>query len=570
MEHVLVEPFDETVDLLVVGSGAAALSAAIRAHDLGLKVLLVEKGEAYGGSTAMSGGVIWVGNNPLMKDVGIADSDDEVRTYLQHITAGEVDDERLDAYVTESKRVLQYLRDKTHLEVTPIESYTDYYPEAPGGKMGARSLEPVPFDASQLGDGFALMQRPAASALVMGKFMITAKAAKQFIILGPRSIFTIVWLILRYAARFLKRRKFGRDTMVTNGNALVGRLYHSVHDRDIPLWLNAPATELITVDKRVVGAVVARDGKSVRVGANRGVVMAAGGFSRNAEMRKQYMPAPASTDWTAGTEHNTGDGIKMGMELGGQTALMGEAWWTPVTQYPRTTSGWVLVVEKSLPGAIFVNGNGERFTNEAAPYVDVGVAMYQDHAITGKSVPCWMVFDGDYRHNYIAGPVGPGKVMPDKTLPRRLRKHFLKKAGSLRELAELIEIDAAGLEGTVTRYNQMAKAGVDEDFGRGQSASDQYYGDHRVTPNPCMAPLDKGPYYAIPVFPGDLGTKGGLLTDASGRVRTESGFIAGLYAAGNSSASMMGRSYPGAGGTIGPALTFGFLAAEAAAGEADS
>ncbi len=557
-----VSMFEHEVDLLVVGSGAAALAAGIRASDLGLSVLLVEKGAAWGGSTAMSGGVVWVGNNRFSNG---SDSDDDVRTYLKHITKGEVDDARIDAYVQGSKRMLEYLLEHSSLELMPIDGYTDYYPEAPGGKLGGRSLEPVPFDGARLGADFATLRRPAHSALVMGKFMITARDAKRFIMLGLSSLASIVWQLLRYAFRWPARRRLGRDPHLTNGNALVSRLFHSLKQRGVDVWLDAPATDLCIDDGRVVGAVVERAGQSVRIGATRGVVLAAGGFSRSRALRERYMPAPASTEWTAGNEHNTGDGITMGQALGAKTALMDEAWWTPVTQYPKTKTGWVLVVEKSLPGGIFVNGRGERFTNEAGPYVDVGVAMYRDHEKTGCTIPGWMVFDARYRKHYIAGPVGPGKAMPDKTLPGRLRRNFLRKAATLEALAEAIGVDPVGLKDTVERYNAMAKAGKDEDFGRGDSASDRYYGDARVTPNPCMAPLEQAPFYAIPLYPGDLGTKGGLLTDANGRVLGDDGPIEGLYAAGNCSASMMGRSYPGAGGTIGPALCFGFLAAEAAA-----
>jgi 3-oxosteroid 1-dehydrogenase len=244
---------------------------------------------------------------------------------------------------------------------------------------------------------------------------------------------------------------------------------------------------------------------------------------------------------------------------------MDEAWWTPVTQFPGATTGWVLVVEKSLPGNIFINRNGERFTNEAGPYVDVVVAMYQDHKKTGNSIPGWMVFDATYRRNYIAGPVGPGKAMPDHRLSRKLRTQFLVRAGSVAELADKIGVPADGLKATIERFNGFANAGKDADFRRGESASDRYYGDDRVLPNPCLAPIEKSPFYAIALFPGDLGTKGGLRTDLHARVLDErSRVIPGLYAAGNTTASIMGRGYPGAGGTIGPALCFGFLGAEAA------
>lgn len=558
--------WDHAVDLVIVGSGAAAMAAGIRGKDLGLDVLLVEKGEVYGGSTAMSGGVCWVGNNPHMKRCGIADSDEETLRYLEHVTRGETDPEYLRTYVVESKRVLAYFADKTRVSFGALDAYTDYYPEAPGGKMGGRSMEPDPFDGALLGEDFPKLRRPAASALVLGKFMITARMAKRFIILNFFGFALMAWELVKYAFRARKRSRFGgRDTHLTNGNALAGRLRLSLKDRGVPMWLGTPAEELVFDGERVVGLVVSKDGKPFRIRANRGVLLAAGGFERNLAMRQKYGPQPASIEWTAGSETNTGDGIRMATALGAAVALMGEAWWTPVTQFPGATSGWVLVVEKSLPGGIFVNRNGERFTNEAGPYVDVVVAMYEDHRKTGKSVPGWMVFDAEYRRRYIAGPVGPGKALPDHRLSRKLRTQFLVKAGSVAELAEKISVPADRLGATLERFNGFARAGKDDDFARGQSASDRYYGDDRVAPNPCLAPIARPPFYAIALFPGDLGTKGGVRTDPHARVLDEQGrVIAGLYAAGNTTASIMGRSYPGAGGTIGPALCFGFLGAEAA------
>lgn len=562
-----MQDLDESVDFLIVGSGAAAMAAAVRAHDLGLTTLLVEKADVYGGSSAMSGGVCWVGNNRHMKKYGIADSDGEVLAYLEAITKGEASREHLIAYRDESKRMIDYLDERSHLRFDALDLYTDYYPEAPGGKMGGRSMEPEPFDGRLLGDELARLRSPATSALILGKFMITARLAKRMIILDLSAMLTMAWLLLLYLLRAPRRRSTrGRDPYLTNGNALIGRLRRSLMDRGVRLWLSAPMRELIVDGARVVGAVVERDGKPVRVGARRGVLLAAGGFERDQAMRDQYGPQPASTEWTAGSPANTGDGIRAGLALGADVGLMDEAWWTPTTQYPGVKSGWVLVVEKSLPGGIFVNRSGERFTNEAAPYVDVVVAMYADQKKTAASVPGWMIFDGRYRRNYIAGPVGPGKVMSDGSLGKKLRTQFLVKAASVDELAEKIEVPKDRLKATIERFNGFARAGRDADFARGESASDRYYGDDRVKPNPCLAPLDTAPYYAIRLFPGDLGTKGGLVTDTRGRVlRGDGSVIAGLYAAGNTSASIMGRTYPGAGGTIGPAMCFGFLAAEAAA-----
>ena len=561
--------WDHSVDFLVVGSGAAALCGAARAHDLGLSALVIEKSDAYGGSSAMSGGVCWVGNNPHMKRAGIADSDEEVLTYLRAITKGEASDAHLTAYRDASLRMVDWLAAKTHLVFESLDLYTDYYPEAPGGKPGGRSMEPVPFDGALLGDDFATLRRPAISALILGKFMITARVAKRMVMLDFRALLTMAWFYFLYLLRAPRRaRTRGRDPYLTNGNALIARLRMSLKDRNVPLWLSAPMRELIVEGGRVVGAVVEREGKPVRVEARRGVLLAAGGFERNEELRKRFGKQPSSTEWTAGNEHNTGDGIQVGMALGAKTALMDEAWWTPTTQYPGAKSGWVLVVEKSLPHGIFINGNGQRFTNEAAPYVDVVVAMYEDQKKTQNTVPGWMVFDARYRRNYIAGPIGPGKVISDAALGRKLRTQFLRRAATVAELAAKINVPADALAATIARYNEMARRGKDDDFGRGESASDRYYGDDRVRPNPCMGPLESAPFYAIPLYPGDLGTKGGLVTDTQGRVlRDDGSAIAGLYAAGNTSASIMARTYPGAGGTIGPAMCFGMLSAEAAAAE---
>ncbi len=561
-----MEAWDHSVDFLVVGSGAAGMAGALRAHDLGLTTLIIEKSDAYGGSSAMSGGVCWVGNNPGMRARGVADSDEEVIAYLRAITKGEASDAHLLTYRDESKRMIDYFATKTQLVFEPLEKYTDYYPEAPGGKMGGRSMEPVAFDGSLLGEDFARLRKPAVSALILGKFMITARLAQRMIMLDLPAIFLMAWLFFLYLLRGSKRRRCGgRDPYLTNGNALIARLRASLKDRQVPLWLSTPLTELVLDGDRVVGAVVQKDGKPFRIEAKRGLLLAAGGFERNLAMREQYGPRPASADWTAGNEANTGDGIRAGISAGGAVAFMDEAWWTPTTQYPGTKTGWVLVVEKSLPGGIFINRNGERFTNEAAPYVDVVVEMYKDQKKTGNTVPGWMVFDARYRRNYIAGPVGPGKVMGDNTLSRKLRSQFLVKAESVEALAAKIGVPAERLAKTLTRFNGMARTGKDEDYHRGESASDRYYGDPRVTPNPCMAPIETAPFYAIPIFPGDLGTKGGLTTDTKGRVlRADGSVIPGLFAAGNSSASIMARTYPGAGGTIGPAMCFGFLSAETA------
>jgi 3-oxosteroid 1-dehydrogenase len=319
----------------------------------------------------------------------------------------------------------------------------------------------------------------------------------------------------------------------------------------------------------VVGAVIEKEGRKLRIKANRGVLIAAGGFSRNLEMRRTYQRHPVATDWTAGSPSNTGDGIRLGQALGGELDLMDEAWWTPVSLVPKSPFSWVLVVEKSLPHGLFINQEGRRFTNEAAPYIDVVNGMYEDAAATGAADPRWYhVFDATYRRSSIQGPIAPGKVVPDKRLPRSYRDgKYLYRASTLEELAQQIDVPPDELRKTIARFNEHAVRGQDPDFNRGWSAQDRYYGDPRVKPNCSLGPVETGPFYAVRIYPGDLGTKGGLRTDDRSRVlRPDGRPIEGLYAAGNSTASVMGRTYPGAGGTIGPAMTFGLLAAEAAAG----
>jgi 3-oxosteroid 1-dehydrogenase len=521
----------------------------------------------------MSGGVCWVANNPGMAREGIADSDEEGFEYLKHITKGEVPDDRLWLYIRESKRVLAYLHDKTHVRYVPLAKYTDYYPEAPGGRSGGRSMDPLPFDGAKLREDLIQLRRPHPQSQILGKFGITAKEAQAAIGVGFQTMMFMAWQMFLYMLRYFKRKRWGRDTKLCAGNSLMGRLFLSLKERNVPTWLNTGVEELVFEDGKVVGAVLSKEGTTLRVKANRGVVLAAGGFSRNQEMREQYQRHPIRTEWTAGTPSNTGDAIIMGRDAGGALGLMDEAWWTPVSLVPRSPFSWVLVVEKSLPHGLFVNQDGKRFTNEAAPYIDVVDGMYDDVAKTGAADPRWFhIFDATYRKSSVAGPVAPGKVMPDNRLPRRYRDgNFLYRASTLGELCEQLKIPTVTTKATIARFNEYALKGEDPDFNRGWSAQDRYYGDPNVKPNCSLGPIETGPFYAVQIYPGDLGTKGGLITDEHSRVLKEDGQpIVGLYAAGNSSASVMGRTYPGAGGTIGPALTFGFLAAEDAARESSN
>ncbi len=559
---------EHTVDLLVVGSGTGAMTAALRAHDRGARTLLIEKTDCYGGSSAMSSCLLWIPNNHLMAGVGVPDSPEEAWEYLKGTTAGAVSDERLRAFIEQGPEALRYLCDETHAEFVSLPEYCDYYPRVAGSKPGGRSIEPTHFDARLLGEDFLNLRSQSPQMQVMGRLGMTATEARMTMTGQPGGMKLFAGLCLKYILDLRWRLRSPRDRNPSAGNALIGMLRLSLMDRDIPLWLDTPARELIVEDGRVVGVVAERDGKSIRIRATRGVVLAAGGFEGNQAMREKYLPKPTRKEWSCGNPGNTGDVIEMGMKAGAGVELMDDAWWGPVTVVPGEDLARFLVIEKSLPRSILVNKRGERFTNEAAPYIDIVNAMYQKDSPESPCVPAYFVFDATYRKNYPFGPLLQGSAQPDWMVGKLFKQGYLKKASTLRELAAQLGIDADGLQASVARNNDYARSGEDPEFHRGETIYDRYYGDAKVEPNPCIGPIDKAPYYAIEVFPGELGTKGGLTVDASARVVTEAGeVIPGLYAIGNCSASVMGRSYPGAGATIGPATTFGYVAASDAMGK---
>jgi 3-oxosteroid 1-dehydrogenase len=554
--------WDHAVDLLVVGSGAGAMVCAICAHDRGGDVLLIEKSSQYGGSSAMSGGGLWVPNNHLMSGVGVDDSPEDALTYLKETTGGLVPEARLSTYVEMAPKMAKYLCDHTRVELVPMPEYPDYYPAASGYCSGGRSMEAENFDARKLGDQFLLMREGAIQSLINGRIFMTIVEARTLFCRSRGWIALTMKLFARYFLDLPWRFKSKRDRNLAMGNALVGGLRRSLMDREVPLWLDTPARELLVEEGRVVGVAAERDGRSIRIGARKGVVLAAGGFESDQAMREKYLPNPTRAEWTCANPANTGDAITMGLRVGAGIDLMDDAWWGPTTVVPGEECARMLVIEKSLPGSILVNRRGERFVNEALPYIDVVNEIYEKNTPEVPTVPCYLIFDARFRGKYPCGPFLPGAQQPDWALPRRLKRDYLKKADTLEGLAQLLGIEAEGLKTSVSRLNQYARTGKDADFQRGDTVFDRYYGDERNEPNPCLAPIEKPPFYGIEAFPGELGTKGGLVTDASARVLTEAGDpIPGLYAIGNCSASVMGRTYPGPGSTLGPATTFGFVAA---------
>jgi 3-oxosteroid 1-dehydrogenase len=556
---------DHETDFLVIGSGGGGMVAAAMASELGGDSLVIEKTELYGGSTAMSGGVIWVPNNHLMKAAGIDDSAAEAWQYMHALSGDEVDADKLRAYIRHAPAMVKELEERGVAAFGAATSYMDYYPEIDGGKPGGRSLDPEPFSARKLGDTID-QQRTSRQGRVL-TISMTAREGHLFVNFGWRAMLLLAKRLFLYYLDFPSRLKKRPDNRMTLGRALTARLRYALLQRKVPLWLNTELLELLQQDGRVVGALVKKDGQEMRVAARKGVLIATGGFDHNTQLREQYQHSALAMGASAGNPGNTGDGILAGQKLGAALEFMHCAWWTPTYRGPEGAAE-ALIAGKSMPGSIFVNQAGERFTNEAAPYEDVTKAQLDAHNADNSSVPCFMVFDARFRRSYPIGPIGPSKAMPDSMIPDQLKRaNFLRKADSLAALAMELGIDSNGLQRTVERVNQFARTGVDEDFARGTSLHDRYYSDPKIEPNPCLGEILEAPFYAIEILAGDLGTKGGLKTDASARVLDQQGeVIHGLYATGNTSGSVMGNSYPGAGSTIGPSMTFGYIAAHHALG----
>ena len=538
-------------DFVVVGSGAAGMTAALAAAHHGLRTVLLEKTDYFGGSTARSGGGIWAPGNEVLRKAGVADTPEQADAYLAHVAGPDVPAESRRALLARGPEMLEFVRAHAPVDFAWVPGYADYYPEAPGGLAQGRSIEPVPLDARVLGAELAGLN-PAY--LPAPESVTITQADYRWLSLGtrhPRAILTAARVSGAAARSRLLRRR-----MLSMGQALAAGLRAGLAAEGVPVWLGTPMTGLEVTGGRVTGVRVTRDGRPALVRAGRGVLIATGGFERNEQMRRRYQREPVGTEWTTGSAGNTGDGIIAGEAAGAALGLMDDAWWGPTI--PLSGGPYFCLAERSLPGCILVNGAGQRFVNESAPYVDAVHAMYEAHSPDNPHIPAWLIADQRYRNRYVfAG------LPPRKPLPRRwYRAGAVFRAPTLAGLAEQAGVDPGGLAKTVTRFNEFAAAGRDEDFRRGDSAYDRYYGDPRCRPNPNLAPLDQAPFYAVKIVPGDLGTKGGLRTDARARVLRPDGTpVAGLYAAGNASASVMGHSYAGAGATIGPAMTFGYIAA---------
>jgi len=549
--------WDHTVDFVAVGSGGGGFVAALTADEAGSTVLLLEKRELLGGSTAMSGGVVWTPFNRWMTAAGVPDSYDDAWAYFNAVVGDEgpwSSDSRRHAFLAAGPQMLEFLND-LGVNWLHCEGYSDYYTELDGGCARGRAVEPVPFDARRLGDWSQKLQLGLAAQIGLAVKTNEMRFMSQF----NRSLFCLRTAARVYARTVMARLR-GRQ-LVTNGAALVARMLEAALARSLPIWTEAAVDELIVSDGRVVGVRVVRDGVPMAVHARKGVLLAAGGFGHNAEMRRRYgADQPADGRWSWANPGDTGEVLSAAMSLGAKSALLDEAWWLPTLE-DRELAGSTLNMARQRPGSILVDASGQRFVNEPNSKMEVGKAMWARHKVS-RAVPCWLVVDDGYRRRYAHIAGRPGRFPPSW-----LSRGVLKKGATIEELARECGIDPQGLANTVDRFNRHARSGLDPDFGRGQSEFNKNNGDPGYKLNPALGPLDRAPFYATKVIPADIGTCGGLVTNEHAQVLDEEDQpIPGLYATGNTTATVMGRHYLGPGASIADSMVFGYLAALHATG----
>lgn len=547
--------WDIEIDTLVVGTGAAGLADAIAAADKGASVLIVESLPYWGGTTSWSGGGAWVPANSLMKKAGFDDSADEAMTYLNAVVkdlGAPTSPERKRAFVNSAPLAFDLLQSRG-VKWMSVKTQPDYYPEEVGGKVAGRTLESLPIDVHLLGEwekswngARGDIQLPLLSEDI--KFLCRAWSS---------------WSGVKRTLRVIGRIAYGklrRQRLIAAGGGFSTHLFKAVIEAGIDVWLSSPLTELIVENNSVVGAIISKNGRTMRIRTRGGILLAAGGFAKRTEWRQGHQ---GIAGWSAASDGDTGSAIEIAKRIGAALAMMDQAWWTPTFEGPDGKTKIVLF-ERSMPHGLMVNQEGKRFVNESTSYSDVGHAMLRNSTdenapnlgADSPAVPCWLIGDRRLSRRYLYQPNMFGKE--GKAKLKATNTYF--EANTLDELAAATGLPAKQLVNTVKRFNGFASTGIDADFRRGESRYDHIYSDPGVKPNPNLGKVEKGPFSALRIDVGDIGTKGGLVTDEHARVLREDGsVIEGLYAAGNSTASVMGDTYPGAGATLGPAVTFGYL-----------
>ena len=549
-------------DVLVIGSGAGGLSAAVTAARHGLEVIVAEKDALFGGTTARSGGWLWIPNHPMQREIGVSDSLEEASTYLLDQAGEKFDPERVNAFLVNGPRMVEYFMRETAVRFDPSATFSDYHPDAPGGKPGGRSIVARAFDGRELGAMLAKLRPPLPELTVFG-IMIGSGVELTHFMRWSKSLESAAFVARRLLGHGVAKLVHGRGVRLTNGNALAGRLLKSAMDCGVQLWASSPARELERRDNAVCGAILERDGGRLRVAARRGVVLACGGFPQDRERRARRFPH--REHHSPAPESNTGDGLRLAAAAGAKIdeSLPNAAAWVPVSRVPRAGGGFGLFphfIDRAKPGVIAVTKKGTRFVNEGNSYHDFIQAL-----LAAGETSAWLVTDHRAIRAYGLGFVKP-RPLP---LGAHLASGYLRRGATVSGLARATGIDAAALQASVAEYNRHAARGEDPAFGKGSTAYNRFYGDPDIAPNPCVAPLARPPYYAVEVLVGDLGTYDGIVTNGNAQVLDANKRpIAGLYAAGNDALSIMGGNYPGPGITLGPAMTFGWLAGRHLAGGA--
>lgn len=561
---------DLQCDLLVVGSGGAALTAAIAARKAGLDVVVAEKQPVFGGTTATSGGMLWIPGNHLSRElqteIGQTDSIDSARKYIIDEAANYADIDRIDAYLRYGPEMIEFLERETHVRFEAAR-YPDYNMHHPNAST-LRSLFSVEYDASNLGPHFRELKPELPQLLFLG-FAIGSSVEMQQFFRAGRSIKAFTAVASKMARHLIHSAIYGGPRRVVRGRALITRLAQTVFELKIPILLSSPARKLLRDGDAVTGALIDTPRGERRIFARRGVVLASGGFPYSSERRQEAYPANAwdGVNRSVANPGNTGDGARMAEEAGGvfSNDVSNAAAWMPTSLVPEISGPagvWPHLVDRLKPGFISVTRSGRRFVDESCAYSEFVPAMIE--ATRGDPIAyAWVIGD---RH--AVDRWGIGRVRP-KPMPRRkfIRSGYLVEAKSIRELAIAIEVDPSTLEETVARFNADAVQGIDSEFQRGGNVYDLYQGDDEHKPNPCLGPVEQAPFYAVKVFAGEIGTFAGIRTDKYARVLSKDGAVVpGLYAAGNDQANVFGGAYPGAGATLGPAFTFGYVAGMHAAG----
>lgn len=541
--------WDEVADFVIVGSGGGSMCAALACVDMGLKPLILEKEPLVGGSTAMSGGIIWIPGNSLMRAAGVDDTPELGLKYLEDLVPEQPGSTlaRKKAYVETGPGMIEWLRSKG-IPMVYCDGWPDYYDERPGGQPRGRSVAMKLFDVRKLGPVWKnKLRRNFVRIPVQG-----VDAHK--LILATRTIKGALTAI-KVGYRIAKTKLMGTE-YAGQGAAIQGWMLLTALKAGIDIRTNCPTIDLVVENGKVTGVIVMRDGKQVRIGAAKGVLINAGGFARSDEMRKVYGPQPSFTEWTVANPGDTGEMLQTAMKLGAATHGLDRAIWTIASRQPNGNLG-IHANELAKPHLFVVDKQGKRFTNESCSYMETGQNIYNAGA-----VPCWAIMDSRHRAKY-AWALTPPRYTPAEWIT----SGYMKKAGTIEALAEQCGIDKAGLAATVARWNGFVQQGRDEDFHRGERVYDRYFGDPTHKPSPTLGTVDNAPFFAVELYPGDVGTYGGLVCDENGRVLKEDGSaIDGLYATGNVTAGVTGAVYPGAGASIGASFIFGYRAARHAGG----